>query len=223
MTLEDARRVIAAAEKKSKEIGQPMNIAVADEGGNLVSHVRIDGAGLSSIDLSIKKAYTSRAFDITTKDLGANSQSGDQVFGIHASNDGKVMIFPGGIPLKKDGKTVGATGISGRDSMAFETIETDDATAACNGGGGPMGTKPYGPSFRSTAARRTLPAVGASTCASGSQVWSGKSGGSVASAPPAGGRASDGAPALPAPHSPLPRRDAPPPLLRAALPRPGPV
>ena len=56
MTLEDARRVIAAAEKKAKEIGQPMNIAVADEGGNLVSHVRMDGAWLGSIDISIKKA-----------------------------------------------------------------------------------------------------------------------------------------------------------------------
>src|ERR1700727_1487283 len=97
--LEDARRVIAAAEKKAKEIGQPMNIAVADAGGNLVSHVRMDGAWLGSIDISIKKAYTSRAFDITTKDLATHSQSGDQFFGIHASNDGKVMIFAGGIPL----------------------------------------------------------------------------------------------------------------------------
>ena len=49
MTLEDARRVIAADEKKAKEIGQPMNIAVGDEGGNLVSHVRMDGAWLGSI------------------------------------------------------------------------------------------------------------------------------------------------------------------------------
>jgi uncharacterized protein GlcG (DUF336 family) len=40
--LEDARRVISAAEKKAREIGQPMNIAVADEGGNLVAHVRMD-------------------------------------------------------------------------------------------------------------------------------------------------------------------------------------
>src|SRR5882757_1540696 len=69
MTLEDARRITAAAEKKSKEIGQPMNIAVADEGGNLVSHVRMDGAWMGSIDISIKKAWTARAFDISTKDL----------------------------------------------------------------------------------------------------------------------------------------------------------
>jgi uncharacterized protein GlcG (DUF336 family) len=111
--LEDARRVIAAAEKKAKEIGQPMNIAVADEGGNLVSHVRMDGAWLGSIDISIKKAFTSRAFDITTKDLATHSQSGEQFFGIHASNNGKVMIFAGGVPLKKDGKVVGAIGVSG--------------------------------------------------------------------------------------------------------------
>ena len=111
--LEEARRIIAAAEKKAAEIGQPMNIAVADEGGNLVSHVRMDGAWLGSIDISIKKAYTSRAFDIATKDLATHSQSGGQFFGIHASNDGKVMIFAGGIPLRKDGKVVGAIGVSG--------------------------------------------------------------------------------------------------------------
>jgi len=113
MTLEDARRVIAAAEKKAKEIGQPMNIAVADEGGNLVSHVRMDGAWLGSIDISINKAFTARAFDIATKDLAAHSQSGGQFFGIHASNHGKIMIFAGGIPLKKNGKVVGAIGVSG--------------------------------------------------------------------------------------------------------------
>jgi uncharacterized protein GlcG (DUF336 family) len=71
VTLADARRIIAAAEKKSQQLGQPMNIAVADEGGNLVAHVRMDGAWIGSIDISIKKAYTSRAFDIATKDLAS--------------------------------------------------------------------------------------------------------------------------------------------------------
>ena len=113
ITLEDARRIIAAAETKAKEIGQPMNIAVADAGGNLIAHIRMDNAWIGSVDISIKKAWTSRAFDITTKDLAENSQSGDQFFGIHASNNGKVMIFAGGIPLKKDGQVVGAIGVSG--------------------------------------------------------------------------------------------------------------
>ncbi len=113
VTLADARRVIAAAEKKAGEIGQPMNIAIADGGGNIVAHVRMDGAWIGSIDISQKKAYTSRAFDISTKDLASHSQSGGQFFGIHASNNGKIMICAGGIPLKKDGKVQGAIGVSG--------------------------------------------------------------------------------------------------------------
>ena len=113
VTLKDARRVIDAAEKKAQEIGQPMNIAVADAGGNLVAHIRMDEAWIGSIDISINKAFTARAFDISTKDLATQAQCGGQFFGIHASNDGRVMIFAGGVPLKRDGKVVGAVGVSG--------------------------------------------------------------------------------------------------------------
>ena len=113
ITLEDARKVIAAAEKKAKELRQPMNIAVADGGGNLIAHVRMDDAWLGSIDIAIKKAFTSRAFNISTRDLAQHSQSGGQFFGIHASNDGRVMIFAGGVPLQRGGKVVGAIGVSG--------------------------------------------------------------------------------------------------------------
>jgi uncharacterized protein GlcG (DUF336 family) len=111
--LTDARRIIAAAEKKSEELGQPMNVAVVDAGGNLIAFERMTNAWLGSIDISQKKAWTSRAFDITTKDLGDNSQPTQQFFGINASNDGKVMIFAGGIPIKRDGVVVGAIGVSG--------------------------------------------------------------------------------------------------------------
>ncbi len=113
VTLEAARKIIAAAEKKAEDIGQPMNIAVVDEGGNLVAFERMANAWIGSIDIAQKKAWTSRAFDIETGDLGKNSQSGDQFFGIHASNGGKVMIFAGGVPLKQGGKVVGAVGVSG--------------------------------------------------------------------------------------------------------------
>jgi uncharacterized protein GlcG (DUF336 family) len=97
MKLEDARRIISAAERKAREIGQPMNIAVADEGGNIVAHVRMGNAWIGSIDISMKNAYTSRAFDIETKELAKHSQSGSEFFGIHVSNGGKIMIFAGGI------------------------------------------------------------------------------------------------------------------------------
>jgi len=129
VSLADARRVIAAAEKKAAEIGQPMNIAVADEGGNIVSHVRMDGAWLGSIDISQKKAYTSRAFDIATKDLAGHSQPGQQFYGIHASNNGKIMIFAGGIPLKKGGKVVGAIGVSGGSGDQDHAVAKAGASA----------------------------------------------------------------------------------------------
>ncbi len=129
MTLADARRIIAAAEKKAQEIGQPMNIAVADEGGNLVSHVRMDNAWLGSIDISINKAYTARAFDLPTKDLAKNSQSGDQFFGIHVSNGGRIMIFAGGIPLKLNGKVVGAIGVSGGSGDQDHSVAEAGAAA----------------------------------------------------------------------------------------------
>jgi len=113
LTLEDARRIIAAATKKAEEIGQPMNIAVVCAGGHLLAFERMPKAWLGSVDIAIKKAWTSRAFDIETKALGELSQSGDQFFGIHASNDGKVMIFAGGVPIKQGDTVVGAIGVSG--------------------------------------------------------------------------------------------------------------
>src|SRR5438067_10142448 len=129
VTLNDARRVIAAAEKQGEEIGQPMNIAVVDAGGNLVAHVRMDGAWIGSIDISINKAFTSRAFDISTKDLAQHSQSGGQFFGIHASNSGRIMIFAGGIPLKRDGQVVGAIGVSGGSGEQDHSVADAGAKA----------------------------------------------------------------------------------------------
>ncbi|THF69186.1 heme-binding protein [Deinococcus sp. Arct2-2] len=129
LTLDDARKIIHAAEQKAAEIGQPMNIAVADSGGNLIAHVRMDGAWIGSIDISIKKAYTSRAFDIATKDLAGESQSGGQFFGIHASNDGRIMIFAGGIPLKRDGQVIGAIGVSGGSGEQDHAVAEAGAAA----------------------------------------------------------------------------------------------
>ena len=129
VNLEAARRVIAAAEKKADEIGQPMNVAVADAGGNIVAHVRMDGAWIGSIDISQKKAFTSRAFDIETKALAEHSQSGQQFFGIHASNNGKIMIFAGGIPLKDGDTVVGAIGVSGGTGEQDHSVAEAGAAA----------------------------------------------------------------------------------------------
>ena len=113
MTLDKAQLVLKAAVAKAQEIGQPMNVAVVDAGTNLTAFARMDGAWLGSIDIAINKAFTAKAFDISTKALGENSQPGNQFFGIHVSNHTRVMIFAGGIPIKMNGQIVGAVGVSG--------------------------------------------------------------------------------------------------------------
>ncbi|MQY29571.1 GlcG/HbpS family heme-binding protein [Nocardia aurantia] len=113
VSLDDAQRVIAAGRAKAAEIESPSNIAVVDAGGNLVAHVRMDGAWIASIDISIDKAFTARALDISTADLAADAGPGGQFYGIHTSNGGRIMIFAGGVPLRRDGRVVGAVGVSG--------------------------------------------------------------------------------------------------------------
>ncbi len=113
VTLERAHKIITAARQKAEDIGVSMNIAVVDAGGNLTAFVRMDNAWLGSIDIAQGKAYSARAFDMPTKDLGAESQMGKSLFGINASNQGKIIIFAGGIPLKDGERVVGAIGVSG--------------------------------------------------------------------------------------------------------------
>jgi uncharacterized protein GlcG (DUF336 family) len=127
--LKTARQVIAAAEAKAHDLGQPMNIAVVDSGGNLVSHVRMDGAWIGSIDISINKAFTARAFDISTAQLSENSQPGQQFYGIQNSNHGRIMIFAGGVPLQSNGVVIGAIGVSGGSGSQDQAVATSGASA----------------------------------------------------------------------------------------------
>jgi uncharacterized protein GlcG (DUF336 family) len=113
ITLDTAQGVVDAARQKAQQIGVPMNIAVVDEGNNLMAFARMEGAWLGSIDISQGKAYTARAFDMATLDLAPLAQPGKPLFGIQASNEGHLVIFPGGIPLVENGTVVGAVGVSG--------------------------------------------------------------------------------------------------------------
>jgi uncharacterized protein GlcG (DUF336 family) len=111
--IDSALRVIESARLRAAAIGVPMNIAVVDDGNNLVAFARMDGAWLGSVDIAQGKAYTARAFNMSTKDLAPLCQPGQPLFGIHASNDGRLIVFAGGIPLQEEDKVVGAIGVSG--------------------------------------------------------------------------------------------------------------
>jgi uncharacterized protein GlcG (DUF336 family) len=113
MDLALALELISAAKKKSEEIGVPMVIAVVDAGGNLVASQRMDGALLVSIGLAVNKAYTAVALKMPTQQLAGLAQPGKPLFGIHNADGGRIVIFGGGIPLKRNNQIIGAIGVSG--------------------------------------------------------------------------------------------------------------
>src|ERR1700734_1789792 len=134
ITLEEARHIIAAATKKANEIKIMMNIAVVDGVANIAAFERMDWAWNGSIHNAQKKRFPSRAFNIDTKSLGENSQSGKQFFGIHVSNDGKIMIFAGGIPIKRGEEVVGAIGVSGGSGVEDHSVAEAGVAAASRHG-----------------------------------------------------------------------------------------
>lgn len=113
MNLDLALKLIAAARAKAEEIDVPIVISVVDEGGNLVATQRMNDGLLVSINLSINKAYTSVAVKLPTHVLGSLSQSGQPLFGIHSADNGRIVIFGGGLPLVHNGDVIGAIGVSG--------------------------------------------------------------------------------------------------------------
>ena len=131
LSLEKARKIIRAGEKKAKEMNLPAVFAIVNSEGNLIIEERMDNAILVSIEVAYKKAYTAAALKLNTEDLTALVQPGAMFYGLQS--DPKYIVFGGGMLLKVDGKIVGAVGVSGGSAQedmeiakacvkAFETI-----------------------------------------------------------------------------------------------------
>lgn len=113
LTLEGARAVISAAERRAEEIRVPMNIAVADDGGHLLAFERMDGAKLASIVIAMAKARAAAVRRSAT----APAMDGDRVnlplaLGLAIANPEEQTPIRGGVPLIVDGEVVGAIGVS---------------------------------------------------------------------------------------------------------------
>ncbi|MBT8359433.1 MAG: heme-binding protein [Desulfobacterales bacterium] len=112
LTLEDAKLMIQAAEKKAQEIEVDMDIAIVDDGGNLLMFQRMDNARITSITIAIDKAFTAGAARKSTRAYGEVSGPGSPAFGINSSIQGRFMIFAGGLPIFIDEHPVGGIGCS---------------------------------------------------------------------------------------------------------------
>ena len=128
ITLQQAMVVLASAEKRAAELEVPMAIAVVDDGGNLKAQHRMDGASLAAIEVSLGKAFTAVATNASTADLAAQCQPGQPLYGLQATHNGKIVIFGGGVPLRANGKLVGAVGTSG-GSVEEDVIVAEAAAA----------------------------------------------------------------------------------------------
>lgn len=122
--LDQARKVLEAALRKSEEIGVPMSVAIVDEGRELLLFARQRGAVLGSIEVSIGKAYTARTVDMNTADIGPMTQPGQPLFGLETTHQRPLVTFAGGRPLRIGDVIVGAVGASGG------APEQDDEVAA---------------------------------------------------------------------------------------------
>ncbi|WP_085991274.1 GlcG/HbpS family heme-binding protein [Oceanobacillus senegalensis] len=113
LNLEIAKTIIEKAENEASKLGVQMVISVLDEGGNLIATHRMDDAWLASIDIAQNKAWTSVALKMPTSNLEEATVPKAELFGLNTTNQGRIVVFGGGIPLEKDGKVVGAIGVSG--------------------------------------------------------------------------------------------------------------
>ncbi len=113
ITLDQANAIIEACKAEAHTVGQPMNIAVVDDGGNLVAFVAMDDTKLIGADISQKKALTAVYFQMDTKDLAPLVQPGQPLFGIESTSQGRLVVFGGGVLLRTaDGGVAGGVGVS---------------------------------------------------------------------------------------------------------------
>ena len=112
LTLGDAKTILEGSEAKAREIGVDMDIAVVDDGGHLLAFVRMDRARLTSIDVSINKAFTAACARRGTHEYAAIAGAGGPAFGMHTSNHGRFMIVGGGLPIFYNGMIAGGVGCS---------------------------------------------------------------------------------------------------------------
>ena len=114
VTLEQAKKALAAADAEARKNGWPVAIAVVDTAGMLVLYQRHDNTQTASVQIAQDKAVSAAMFRRPSKafqDVLAKGGDGLPVLGLHGATP-----VEGGIPLTIEGKIIGAIGVSGVNS-----------------------------------------------------------------------------------------------------------
>ena len=114
VTLEQAKRVIAAGEAEARKNGWPMAIAILDTAGQLVAFQKMDDTQTASIDVAQDKGRSAAIFRRPTKVMEDAVAGGGA--GVRFLNLRGASVVEGGVPLMVNGKIIGAIGVSGGTS-----------------------------------------------------------------------------------------------------------
>ncbi|MCP4790534.1 MAG: heme-binding protein [Gammaproteobacteria bacterium] len=112
LTMSDAQAIMQACIDQAQNMGVDMDIAITDDGGNLIQFQRMDDARITSIDIAMGKSFTASAARKSTRAYGEVSGVGKPAFGINTSNSGRFSIIAGGVPLFYGDAIVGGIGCS---------------------------------------------------------------------------------------------------------------
>jgi len=113
ITLDIAKKLIDRIEQEALRRGAHAVISVCNAEGNPIAVHVMDGAFLVSFDAAMKKAYTAAAVRMSTMEFGKMAQPGGTFYGADKLDNGKIVIFGGGVPLKSGDTVIGGLGISG--------------------------------------------------------------------------------------------------------------
>ena len=128
LTLEGAKRIVAAAEAKAKVEGARVVIAVVDEGGNLLLLQRLDDTQVASVNVGIDKARTAAIFRRPSKVFEEQVRNGRvAALALHGA-----VPLQGGVPIVVEGKVIGAIGVSGETPGQDEDIALAGAAVAAS-------------------------------------------------------------------------------------------
>src|SRR6478672_845886 len=117
LELDEARHMIAAAIRKSGEIGVLETVCITDEGGYPLALERMDGARVTGPQIAWNKAFTAaghkRSTHLFNTPPNGPALPGNEAFGIQLSFEGKFAVFVGGFPIVVDDEVIGGVGLSG--------------------------------------------------------------------------------------------------------------
>ena len=117
LSLDAANKIIAGAIIEAKANNWSVDIAIVDEGGNLLSFQRMDGASIGAIDAAIGKARTASLYRRPTKVLEEVAKTRPAILTLPNS-----VLLQGGVPVVVNGQIVGAVGVGGVTSQQDEQI-----------------------------------------------------------------------------------------------------